>query len=400
MRPNRYADQRALRARLGTATLPPLRPRVEIAVRAPGPDAAQRADHIARGRHLARQEVWDELAELIAAADRGGQLTDGLFPVALLLAQGARSDVVQAARELVRRGEPKTALAILAAFRATLEDENAGPPLDGLAALAHVDVALSWRGASAPAQLSAQRRAAYASHMGEARALADRHDAFEAGSSYWAALRCAVLEADPAPAARVADDYEDLIELAPEVPAHMMALGHDLRPRRFGSWEMLDSQARRVIGQTCDIWGMAGYTWVYIGALERDAGALRRVDAELFTEGLHDILQRHPTQDMANRMAAFTGLTLGGPSDPGSARRRLADAFGWITQDYLRELHPEIWANAPSPGRPLPPEDSQDTVRRGRVRAISTMAEYYAPALDVGRRLVFTPDGVRMLKGD
>lgn len=400
MRPNRHADQRALRVRRVTATVPPLRPRVEIAVRTPGPDAAQRAEHFARGLHLARQEAWEELADLMVAADREKHLTEGLFPVAIILSRGARSDAVQAARDAVRRGEPKTACAILATFRAALEDEQERPAFDGLAAMAHVDVALAWRGASAPAQLSAQRRMAYGWHMAEARKLVDHYNAFESGLSSWAALRCAVLEADPAPTARVADDYEDLIELAPETPVHMMAMGQDLRPRRFGSWEMLDRQARRVIGQTSDIWGMAGYAWVYIGALEQDAGALRRIDAELFTEGLHDILERHPTQDMANRLAAFTGLTLGGPSEPGTARRRIADAFGWITQDYLRELHPEIWATAPSHGRPLPKEDLQDTIRRGRMRAISTMAEYYAPALDVGRRLVFTPDGVRMLKGD
>ncbi|WP_425070755.1 hypothetical protein [Sagittula sp. S175] len=380
--------------------VPPLRPRVEIPVRDPSPDAEECARYTARGRFLARQEAWDELAEEMQAAESQGQLTTGLYPVAGCLAQGARADAVEAACAAGARGEPRAVQAVLAAFETSLEDEDAvhRPALTYITAMAHVDMAHAWRGASATSKLSQQRRAAYAHHMKTAQAMADLFDPFETGSPLWAALRCAVLEADTQPAARLADDYEDLIELAPCVPATMKALGDAARPHRFGTWEVLDNEARRVAMQTRDIWGVGGYAWVYMGALERDLGAFRRLDAELFSEGLHDILDRFPTQDMANRLAAFTGVTVGGPCDPGSARRRVADAFGWITQDHLRELHPAIWAHAPTPGRAVNNATSDDILKRGRIRANSSLAEYYAPALEAGRRLVFTADGVRMLK--
>lgn len=385
----------------GTRPVPPLRPRVDIPVRDPSPDAAERLKHRTRGQFLARQDGWDQLAREMRQAEAEGRLTTGLFPVVTCLAEGARADAVAAACGAVAKGTPRQVLAALQALEAALtdEEEEDQPALMYVLAMAHVDVAAAWRGASPIGQLAPQRRNAWAHHMSVARDLADRFDPFELDFMPWAALRCAVLEADGSPATRMADDYDDLIELDPRIPCHMKALGRDARPRRFGSWEVLDREARRVAMQTADIWGLAGYAWVYMGALERDLGALRRIDAELFSEGLHDILGRFPTQDMANRLAAFVGLTLGGPSDPGSPRRRITDALGWISQDHLRELHPMIWAEAMTPGRTVPTETGEDLVKRGRIRANSSLAEFYAPALEAGRRLVFSPDGVRMLKG-
>ncbi len=40
-----------------------------------------------------------------------------------------------------------------------------------------------------------------------------------------------------------------------------------MRPAAFGSWEMLERQARRTAERTRDLWGAGGYAWVYIGAL-------------------------------------------------------------------------------------------------------------------------------------
>ncbi|MEQ5870445.1 hypothetical protein J4E08_11110 [Sagittula sp. NFXS13] len=386
----------------GEKAVPPLRPRVDIPVRDPCPDAEDRARHHSRGRFLARQEAWDQLAKEMREAESAKLLTPGLAPVTMCLAEGARSDVCTAARKAVARGEPQRVVTTLRAFEASLADEDPEdlPLLYYILAMAHVETAGAWRGASPAAKLAQQRRSAYVQHMRAAQALADRFDPFEHNTILWAALRCAVLEADANPASRMADDYEDFIEMDPRLPASMRALGRNARPRRFGSWEVLENEARRVAMQTADVWGVGGYTWVYIGALERDAGAFRRLDAELFIAGLHDVLARFPTQDMANRLAAFTGLTVGGPSEPGSSRRRVADALGWITQDHLRELHPVIWAEAPTPGRPLPGDSTQDPSKRGRIRANSALGEFYAPALNAGRRLVFSADGVRMLKGD
>jgi hypothetical protein len=212
-------------------------------------------------------------------------------------------------------------------------------------------------------------------------------------------VRCAVLEAVPNPGLRAADDFEDLIDLAPRVVDHYTALGRVMRPGACGSWAMLEHEARRTAERTRDLWGSGAYALVYIGALEVDAGAVRRLDAELMVEGLHDLLARQPGQHMANRLAAFCGLTLGGPSQPGTARRRIADCLGWIAQDHLRELHPRVWALAALPGRASDAAaEPRDLVRRGRIRAMSSLAEFYAPALEGGRRLIFGPEGMGLVR--
>ena len=383
------------------AAVPPLRPRVEIPLCDPAPEQEARDVHRARGRFLARQDAWDDLGHEICRADRHRALTPGLTPVARLLAEGARADLVSAACGAVARGEPHVARTALASLEVNLDETPDCPALAYVVARAHLDVARAWRGASQPHQLAPQRREAYDRHMRSATDLVDMFDPFEFDSALWAGVRCDVLETDPRPSQRVADDYEDYIELCPMDPGALMALGRDLLPSRFGTWEVLESHARRISGLCYDVWGAGGYAWVYIGALEREVRALRRMDVELFVEGLHEILARHPTQHMANRLAAFAGMTIVRGDMPRQDADRLVDCFGWIVQDHMRELHPVIWAEAPLPGSALPAEiEEGDMVKRGKARAITTLAQYYAAPLEAGRRLVFTEDGLRIRKAE
>lgn len=387
--------------RFAVAATSPERPRVDIPVCDPGPDALAREKAFRRGQFLARQDSWEDLAREMHQAEQARDLTPGLASVAQILAKGARSDMTYAARVAIAKGQPKSVNAALSALAVNLEDMPDNPAMAYVMAMTHVDIAQFWRGASQVRDLAPQRRDAFDSQMRAAEALADRFDPFELNSPLWAQVRCAVLDNDPQPALRVSDDYEDLIDLDPGNPGHLMALGRNLMPRRFGMLETLDTQARRKVSQLNDIWGTGAYTWVYIGALQSDPLALRRIDPELFVEGLHDILGHYPSQDMANRLAAFTGLTIAAPDAPDSARNRLMECFNWILHDHMRELHPHIWATAPVPGKADTEQDGDvDLAAVGRTRAIGTIAQHFAPALDAGRRLVFTPDGLQLRKGD
>lgn len=374
--------------------VPPLRPRVEIPVADPGPDAERAEALRARGRFLARQEDWEHLAREMIAADRARALTPGLQSEAGLLSQGARADFAEVIGEALHRADMAEVAAVIAAVEALREDMPDCPAIAHVVAMTHVETAQACRGRADGRQTAAR-------HLAAATALNDRFDPFEWDSPLWAAVRCALVEADSHPQARVADDYEDLIDLDPGNPRHLARMGFDLRPARFGDWETLDRQARRTAARTADVWGMGGYAWIYSGALGADKAALRRLDTELFSEGLHDILTRQPTQDMANRLAALTGFTLGGLATGGGALHRLAECLGWIAQDHLRELHPMIWAEAAPPlTGAAPPSEDTDPLRRGRARGLSSLAAFYAPALDAGRRLVFTPEGMRLLTHD
>lgn len=385
----------------GLSAVPPLRPRVEIPVCDPAPDAAATQALRDRGCFLARQDEWEEIAEKLTAYDKERALTPGLKPSAEPFAEGACQDIVRAARGAVGRQEYRAAQTVLNALEVYLDEMPDDPAMAYVIAEAHLETARLWQGNAPLRTLAATRRNAFDFHMKRVTELADRFDPFEHDSALWARVRCRLLCADPSPAQRVKDDYEDLIDLDPHNPAALMALGHDLLPSRFGSWESLEREARRTAGRLADIWGTGAYTLVYIGALERDRGAFRRMDSELFVSGLHDILSKHPTQHTANRLAAFTGLSIsGGDLERGSAHERVHSCFAWIVQDHLREMHPLVWATTHIPGTDDPkPEDHADMIRRGRSRAITSLAEFYAPALDAGRRLIFTPDGVQMLKG-
>ena len=373
-------------------------PPVEIPVCDPGPDALACERRRARGQFLARQEDWEQLATEIATAEAERRLTPGLRSAAALLAEGARRDMTVAIAEAVARGKPREVQAAVAALEPLLAEMPACPVIAQVVAMVHVETARAWRAARDTNAPAIDREAAFARHMATATRLNDRFDPFELQSPLWAVVRCAVLEADPAPQDRVADDFEDLIDLDPGNPWHMWQLGKALRPARFGSWEQLDAQARRTAARTGDLWGNGGYAWIYLGALCEEAGAFARLDAELFVEGLHDILTRHPTQDMANRMAALVGHTLGGPTRAGSTRRRVADCLGWIAQDHLRELHPQVWAEVPE--RRSGGKLGRRAAAPGEARALDCLAEFYGPALEAGRRVQFGPDGMRMIKGD
>ncbi len=379
----------------------PLRPRVDIPVCDPAPDAKAQEKAFKRGQFLARQDACEELANEIRSAEANRQLTPGLASVAQILAKGARSDILTAMQASVAKTEPKKAQVILTSLEASFEDCPDDPALAYILAMAHVDLAQLWRGASRTRDLAPQRRNAHDAHIQAAAALADKYDPFEFDSPLWAQVRCAVLEADPCPAQRVSDDFENLIDLDPSNPSHLLALGRDLLPRGYGTLELLDIQARRQVAQLRDIWGTGAYTWVFMGAIQMDPSAFRRVDPELFVEGVHDILGRHPSQHMANVMAAFSGLTIAAPSEGNSSRMRLMDCFSWILQDHLRELHPLVWALAPVPGKPnMHLGDDVDLIKLGTTRAIGSIAQHFAPALDAGRRLVFTPNGLQLRKSE
>lgn len=376
----------------------PLGPRVDIPVRDPSPDWEETQTFLARGQHLARQDAWEELGPEICEADKTHSMTCGLTSIAALLSQGARSDAVSAARAAANKAEAHTARAILATLEMNLEDAPDCPAIAYTVAMANIEVAHAWAGASSPKQLSPQRREAFEWHMQTAAAFADQFDPFETQSALWAMVRCQVLNIDPRPGQRIADDYEDLIDLDPSNPDNLRAFGRDMLPSRFGNREMLDREARRTTMRTSDVWGMGAYSWIMIGAIEKDATALRWIDPELFAEGLHDILARHPGQHMVNRLAAFCGLSASSTSIPGTSEARISNCFNWIAQDHLYEIHPAVWANAPTPGleERADESDRDALIKRGRTRAVSAIAEHFAPLLNNGRRLVFSPNGLKM----
>ena len=376
-------------------TIPPLLPRLVIPMCDSTEDTTAYNRYFEQGQFLSRQENWGELGKLIRCFDQKRLTTPGGTPISEVLAAGARFDAVQSSIEAVGRFDEPGARAPLNALDDVFEEHCEDHGVAVVVALAHVEIAWAWRGDRWGGALPTTNKAAFHAHCRAAARIVDRFDAFELDAPSLASARCALLAADPRPDLRVADDFEDLIDLAPGCAHHMRRMGLHLLPAWFGSHRRLEMEARRTAARTEDHWGAGGYTWVYLDALAQDPEAFRLLDAELFVAGMHDILDRQPGQHTANLFAAFAGQSAGGQSDTGSARARVAACFDWLVTDHLREVHPLVWMHSNSVVQHAQPVACARAIqKRGRVRALSTLAEHFSPQIRAGNRVLFQPDGI------
>ena len=362
----------------------------------------------ARGCFMARQEMWDVLGAEIRRHDRARHSTPGGTALADLLSYGARSDVVLPVETalsdpgLMSAHAPREGMA---AFEEVLKEHPGDYGVALVVAQAHVDIGWAWRGQGWISEVPEKHWEAFHTHFDRAGDILDSFDAFAEDSPALAAMRCALLAATPAPKTRVADDYEDLIDLDPGNPRHMRGLGNHLLPRWFGSYEQLELEARRSAARTGDVWGAGAYTWVYLDALSVDPGAFRHLEVPFFLDGMRDILTRRGDQHYANQMAAFCAVTLQQPRydrpDIAAALRDLRGALDWILRDHLTELHPLVWgvaAKGTQHGGGTLPRD--EVARLGHDCALARIGRHFDAELRRGKRVVFDRTGPHLEPAD
>lgn len=357
-----------------------------------------------RGQFLARQDMWDDLAGEIREADRARAATPGGMPVAELLAYGARADAVQAAEHALMDGRPATDAPLMQGIMGleeVLQDTGYDPHIAVLVALTHVDIAWAWRGTGWDTIVPRLNRERCAAHFDRAAEIMLRDCADVSDSPLIASARCSLLAGRRDPGARVADDYETLIDLDPANHRHMRALGNHMLPRWFGSYGELELEARRTAARTQSVWGNGGYAWVCFDAIAADEGACAQVDVEFFLDGLRDIVAVRPEQEMVNLLAAYCAVALrngqGISSEADLPRMQITEAAGWLIRDHLTELHPLIWAHAAdgfdnnaritSPSR---------FAARGRADGLQAIADQFRDDIARGLRVTFTTDGPQL----
>lgn len=366
-------------------------------------DQACRQTHL-RGQFLARQERWDELALEITSADRARATTPGGMPIADLLAYGARSDVIQGVEHALQDGRTAGDAPLIdgiAALEAVQRDHAHEPVIALIVALAHIDVGWAWRGTGWETVVPESNRRRCGAHFDRAQHLLSPLCGLELDSPLLAAARCALLAGQRDPQARIADDYEDLIDLDPHNHRHMRALGNHLLPRWFGDYPQLEQEARRTAARTQDIWGAGGYAWVYFDAIATDEQACAQVNVDFFIDGLRDILKARPDQPMVNLLSAYCAVALqhglGLSSVADLPRMQIADCASWLIRDHLRELHPMVWAHAADGF------DNNSRVTslarfaaRGRAEALQIIAEQFRDDINRGQRVTFTANGPQL----
>ncbi|WP_092430036.1 hypothetical protein [Alloyangia pacifica] len=394
---------------------------IEIPIREVPPEQAACARLVDLGRSLARQDRWAALGDALGEADGSRQLTPAGTPVARLICDGALEDVTARAAASVAQGDLEGTLATMRGFIAALGATTEDPFKALLAARAHLAAARLWRRAGPCGLTEVQRAAAARDHMDAAHLLLRPHPPSQHGSAALAAARCAVIEVLPDPVSRLATEFEALIAAEPACPEHLRAYGRALCPARFGTWPGLERAARRLAMLTRATWGGGAYTWIWLDVLASQPEGFGHLDAELFTAGLHDILdggpghpvdpQRH--QHLANFFAAWSaarptvvsraGAGTGAGSGADEACAQVTSCLGWVVTDHLRELHPALWGggqpDAPSPAAPtcVPTGPDQDAAKKaGTATARAVLEKVFADQLARGRSVIFTEDGIAL----
>ena len=364
--------------------------------------ACRRAQN--HGQFLARQERWEELAAAIEAADTALEKTPGGMPVAELLAFGARSDVVNAVEHALAEGHKPASRPLIdgiMALEAIRLSDRHNPYMAAIIALAHIDIAWVWRGTGWENTLPAEHRQRCAAHFDRAAALLAMIDNTELRSPMVAAASCSLLSGRPDDTMSIANDYETLIDLDPYNNRHMRALGNHMLPRWFGSYPALELEARRTASRTEHIWGAGGYTWVYFDAIANDEEACAQVDVEFFLDGLQDIVETNPSQEMVNLLASYCAVALsngmGLNEHADLPRLKIAEAAEWLIRDHLCELHPLIWAHAADGfDNNVRVTSSSRFAARGRADAMQIIADLFHDEINKGHKVTFTTEGPQL----
>ncbi|MGX9349879.1 hypothetical protein ACS3QZ_01630 [Shimia sp. W99] len=392
----------------GNPTYRDLQDRLQIPINTATPDQVESDAARERGLFLARQEMWEELEDLIRTHDQNRACTTAGTPLADLMIFGARSDVVRAAEHALLHGRPAKDSDFFSGIEALeymLEDYPDSYALALIVAHMHIDIGWAWRGASAKEDLREINREAFQAHFDRAGDILERFCPKAHHSPALSAARCALLPGNPHPATRLSHEFENLIALDPQNPRHMRALGNYLLPRWYGDFEQLDLQARRVAAQTYDLWGAGGYTWVWFDALLVDPTGLEMLEIEYFLDGVHDILSRVKEQHVANLMAAHlfrSWQTARQQYYEDGLRQDLPPAlrqgFDMVVREHLREIHPLIWGHAEIGFENTSRIISKERLAlKGKEIALHAVAMPFLSGLQAGQTVYFTPEGITQI---
>ena len=377
----------------------------QLCIHCPDPTAEERLRDTNQelGQKMVRQENWQELAEIIRTADAARSLTPGSMPVAELISYGARADVVTAAEHAISEIEEKSSRALLDGiedFEHVLEASPDDYAVACIVAQAHIDIGWAWRGNGWDMEVAPRNRDAFAAHFERASEIIAPFVERYPDSPLVAATHCAQVSGPIGKKNDVADKYEHLIDLNPNNPRPMRAMGNHLLPRWFGSYDQLELEARRTAARTEHIWGAGGYTWVQFDAISCDDTACANLDLPFFIDGLRDILTRRPNAYTANLLAAYCANTIGqgysGNDEADHVRAQISDCTEWIVREYLTELHPMIWAHAAHGfDNNIRIRSPHKFAASGREDALRIMASLFKSEIAAGNRIVFTDKGPR-----
>ncbi len=390
---------------ISTMSLVDIRQQISIPIPEQSNDCDEKARLHKAAYHLVRQDRWDTLGELIRDHDRERKLTAGGTSTASVLSAGARKDL----SDTIAMGlSPRSETGLTAATSGVemldqvLIDHSEDYGVALVVAQAHMDLGSVWRGQGWADEVPASDWKKFARHYRRAYSILEQFDPIENDSPALAAARCRTLAGMPDAAQRSIAYYEELIDLAPYYAKSYRQFGKSLLPRWYGTYELIEQQARKLAKETAEHWGDAAYALTYMDAAVEDKEALGFVDVAMFLKGLNDYLEAVPDQGNANRIAAYLSVSLvpKGPLVSGSKRalqnrKTLIAAAPQFVRDHMREVHPIIWAEAAGAHDPdAPPAKAWRQRQTGLEEAFSSLSRAFEREILRGMHLFFKKDGV------
>ncbi|MEQ9259249.1 MAG: hypothetical protein RIG84_09125 [Roseovarius sp.] len=362
-----------------------------------------RATHQDKGQKLARQDRWQELSRRIRYADEARLTTPGGETASLLLAYGARSDIVAAAEDALYDGAEPLPDGI-EALEEVLEEVPGDYACALVVALAHLDIAWAWHSIAFEKTPEKSLQRAHG-HLDRAGKILAPYDGQKLDAPSLLAAHCALAATNDTRGPKLAEDYAKLIELDPQGHRHMRELGRHMAQHLRLAPNGLEVAARRTAMLTREIWQSGGYTWTYLDALTAEPAALNLLDPEFFIEGMEQIITRKRDQHVINQFAAFCAISMAPRKRETPLSRRaddtraeLHDCLDWILSDYMQELHPLIWSQTLlAPGQITSLPSRRALVVKGRQTALRIIAMRFASEIADGSSIAFSPQGMYRL---
>lgn len=347
-----YAAYRAIRVVAADRSYDPdpemLREHLHLPLAEDAEDAARqlRTDEI---RGLIAQRDWDTLLSRMARWETSRRLTQGRssFVTETLLAVQALSRP--------HPGEAPVSSDFIDAFEQAYAARPDNHLMAALLAMAHTGLGWHWRGDGFADDVKPIDEQRFLAHFARAAQVLAEFDAVERYSPGLALAQYQLYAGHPNAEELIEDWFADWADLDSKSINPYMTHGMQLLPRWFGADAgTLDRAALRAASDGADTLGRAGYALLYLGAMEdADAQVLAQCDADLFLDGVRDLLDATPSQHLVNRCAQrlwrASNMQFASPRDRQTARAlstlraRMGDGFRMVVRDYLRFGLPEVW---------------------------------------------------------
>ncbi|MDQ2091545.1 hypothetical protein [Marimonas arenosa] len=309
-------------------------------------DRKRRLDEI---RDLVDRHDWDTLLARLEAWEGARRQTPG------------RSSLVTEALLTIREvatpdpGAVVVRSDLIDAFEDGLDDHPDNHLMAATVAMAHIGLGWHWRGEGYAVDISPIDEQRFIGHFTRAAEVLAPFDAIERYSPALALAQYHLFACHPQAGTLIEDWFADWADLDPQSINPYLLHGFQLLPRWFGAdAAALDHAALRAVAGSEDTLGRAAYPLLYLGTMEEaDAEVLARCDADLFLDGLRDLLERTPSQHLVNRVAwqlhrAWKTRPIAPDNDDTARavtalRARLGEGFRMVVSDYLHIGLPAVW---------------------------------------------------------